>query len=76
MIGKGCVSSDNYPRDYESNQGCTITAPLGSTIEVIAFATESVSYDWLIVNDKKYGGTSGTSGPNNVVLTSPQIKWR
>ena len=73
MIGKGCVSSDNYPGIYGSNQGCTITAPLGSKIEVIAFATEAVRYDWLAVNGKKYGGTSG---PTNVVLTSPQITWR
>ena len=73
MIGKGCVSSYNYPSEYRNSQSCSITAPVGSKIDVVAFSTESVRYDFLTVNGKKYGGSSG---PINVVLTSSRIDWR
>jgi len=66
-----CVSSPNYPADYPTDQTCTISYKIGEIV-VIDFDTEQ-SYDWMMVNGKKYSGTSGPVGVEpveNIVWSS------
>jgi len=68
---KSCVTSPNYPAEYENKQGCVISmsgAPVA--IEVEDFTTEA-RFDKLKVNGISYHGSSGPGG----VVPATDITW-
>jgi hypothetical protein len=65
-----CVTSPNYPSQYSKSQHCSITVPSGTMLTATAFQTES-GYDKLMVNGKRY---QGSSGPKSVTVTAG-ISW-
>ncbi|CAE7377068.1 Dmbt1 [Symbiodinium natans] len=70
MDEQGCISSPNYPRDYDDSY-CEIWVEQDNTraINVIFFDTRSNHY--LVVNGEDY---SGSDGPQGIVPTGA-IEW-
>ncbi|CAK0869735.1 unnamed protein product [Prorocentrum cordatum] len=62
-VNGSCVESPNYPQNYGSSQACTleVNLALAAPIQVESFDVESY-FDYLLVNGKRYYGTSGPTG--------------
>ena len=67
-----CVTSPNYPSNYNNNEACSIRANFAAALEVTAFSTES-GYDELTIGSSTYGGISGPAGV--IVDTNTPISW-
>jgi len=65
-----CISSPNYPENYDASDSCVIELASPSSLEVKDFTTE-VFWDTLVVNGKNYSGSSGPVG----VEADGQIYW-
>mmetsp|Transcript_24956 Transcript_24956/g.62556 ORF Transcript_24956/g.62556 Transcript_24956/m.62556 type:complete len:305 (-) Transcript_24956:78-992(-) len=68
-----CISSPNYPEDYDNNGFCSISvAPRAGSLLVEDFDTEA-NWDTLTVNGVRY---SGSEIPDVIsIITSPTITW-
>ena len=67
----GCLQSPGYPGQYSENDACyvDVNALNTKTIAVSSFSTEQ-SWDVLIVNERRYSGTTGPQGvvPRGTIL--------
>ena len=69
----GCITSDNYPQNYDTNVFCEITVqqPLLGSVSAVAFSSEE-DRDKLIINGVEYHGD--VRGPQSVTPTAT-ITW-
>ena len=67
-----CVSSPNYPSDYDDYGTCTITPQVSGVLSVTSFSTEA-DYDQLMIGGVAYDGTTGPEGVS--VSPSTNMSW-
>ena len=69
---ESCVSSPNYPLDYDDYGTCTITPQVSGVLSVTNFSTEA-GYDQLMIDGVVY---DGTAGPEDVsVSPNTNMSW-
>ena len=72
VVSGNCISSPNYPSNYNSNEACSISPTRSGQLSVSGFSTEQ-GYDKLTVAGTQYQGTSGPTGV--YVSSSMSITW-
>jgi hypothetical protein len=85
--GGSCASSLNFPNAYGSGENCTLTNVPATPLSVLGFRLsytwsdppyDDCIYDYLVVNGKKYCGTSGPDGvasDGTIIWTAKSDSW-